>query len=409
MDVRLGGGEDDGLWASSGTRSDVYTGSIALKPARICFPFSGDIIGGSHLSVLGLLCRLDRTRFDPLVVTQYPRGKLSQLFSDHGLPVWTPFDWPEVPPNRRVGLNAIKAALARAGPQITFLRRQGIDIVHTNDGRTHVSWAFAAKLAGAKLLWHHRGHPDARGLRFAAPFLADRVLAVSEFALPRKGLISAARKAQVVHSPFDTELLIDRSIARQILLDELDVPPETLLIAFSGSFIDRKRPLQFIEVIRRMRESAPDRPICGVMFGNADEPEMDNLMQAQIAKDDLAGVVRLMDWRSPGAFWIAASDLLIVPAIDEPFGRTLIEAQLVGTPVVATRSGGNIEALKGGELGVLVEPEDPGVLAEAVLALSHDDRQNLAERARHDARNRFGIDMHCHQVCAVYDRLLARH
>jgi glycosyltransferase involved in cell wall biosynthesis len=98
-----------------------------------------------------------------------------------------------------------------------------------------------------------------------------------------------------------------------------------------------------------------------------------------------------------------------VPAIDEPFGRTLIEAQLVGTPVVATRSGGNIEALKGGELGVLVEPEDPGALAEAVLALSHDDRQNLAERARHDARNRFGIDMHCHQVCAVYDRLLARH
>src|SRR5690606_2757170 len=140
------------------------------KPARICFPFSGDIVGGSHLSALGLLRWLDRTRFDPLVVTQYPRGKVSQLFRDNGLTVLTPFDWPEVPPNKHVGLNAIRAALARAAPQVTFLRHQGIDIVHTNDGRTHVSWALAAKLAGTKLLWHHRGHPHARGLRFAAPF-----------------------------------------------------------------------------------------------------------------------------------------------------------------------------------------------------------------------------------------------
>lgn len=376
------------------------------KPARICFPFSGDIVGGSHLSVLGLLRWLDRTRFDPLVVTQYPRGKVSQLFRDNGLTVLTPFDWPEVPPNKHVGLNAIRAALARAAPQVTFLRHQGIDIVHTNDGRTHVSWALAAKLAGTKLLWHHRGHPHARGLRFAAPFLADRVLAVSEFALPRKGLISAAGKAQVVHSPFDTELSIDRAAARQRLLAELQVPPDTLVVAFFGSFIDRKRPLQFIEVVRRMREIAPDRPVCGVMFGNAEEPEMDDRIKAHIKAHNLAEAVRMMGWRSPGAFWIAACDLLIVPAIDEPFGRTLIEAQLVGTPVIATRSGGNIEALRAGELGILVEPEDPGALAEAALSLSQEGRQWLALRARADARARFGIDMHCRQVCAVYDRLL---
>src|SRR3546814_1935434 len=35
--------------------------------------------------------------------------------------------------------------------------------------------------------------------------------------------------------------------------------------------------------------------------------------------------VRFMGWRTPGVRWIAACDMLMVPAIDEPFGRTLIE------------------------------------------------------------------------------------
>src|SRR3546814_6564901 len=59
-----------------------------------------------------------------------------------------PFDWPELPYNRRVGANAIRAALAQLGPQIRFLRENRIDIVHVNDGRTQVAWALAAKLAG---------------------------------------------------------------------------------------------------------------------------------------------------------------------------------------------------------------------------------------------------------------------
>jgi glycosyltransferase involved in cell wall biosynthesis len=67
--------------------------------------------------------------------------------------------------------------------------------------------------------------------------------------------------------------------------------------------------------------------------------------------------VKLMGYRSPGPFWIAACDQLVVPAVGEPFGRTLVEAMLVGTPVVAARSGGNMEALEGG-MGLLVEPDD---------------------------------------------------
>src|SRR3546814_8094871 len=79
----------------------------------------------------------------------------------------------------------------------------------------------------------------------------------------------------------------------------------------------------------------------------------------------------------------------MVPAIDEPFGRTLIEAMLVGTPIVATRSGGNIEALRDGDIGQLVQPESASALAAACQRYCDSPAfaKSMADRARTDARS----------------------
>ena len=270
-----------------------------------------------------------------------------------------------------------------------FLRAHNVDIVHSNDGRTHASWALPARLAGVPLLWHHRGDPSAAGLRLLAPLLASRVLAVSSFALPKPGLWSAARKAEVVHSPFDTRLRVDRLEARRSLAGELDLPEDTLILGYFGAFVARKRPLVFIDAMARLRDQL-DRPVVGVMFGEARDAAMDKAVRDRIAELDASETVRLMGYRTPGAHWIGACDQLMVPAVGEPFGRTLIEAMLVGTPVVAARSGGNVEALRDG-LGLLVPPDDSDALAEACIRLAQDPTlaSAIAARAAADARNRF--------------------
>src|SRR3546814_20199061 len=69
----------------------------------------------------------------------------------------------------RIDARTVLSVLGDIRPQIRFLRSKNVAIVHSNDGRTHATWALTARLAGAKLLWHPRGNPGARGLRFAAP------------------------------------------------------------------------------------------------------------------------------------------------------------------------------------------------------------------------------------------------
>ena len=375
------------------------------NPITVCFPFTGNAVGGSHISVLGLIRTLDPKIFRPLIVPQVPDGEIATMFRDHGLETETSFPWTELPYNTPIKLRKLLGVVSDIPVQIHFLRQRNVDVVHTNDGRTHATWALATRLSGAKLLWHHRGEPTTSGLRFAAPLLANRVVTVSQFSLPPPGFYSAARKAEVVHSPFDTSIVEDRDASRTAIVEELGCDPNTQLIAYVGAFIARKRPFLFIDTIAELLKRRPTESVIGLMFGKDND---DTIEQALVEHARIMGVspcIKLMGFRKRGTFWLAGCDVLLVPAIREPFGRTLIEAFLVGTPVVATASGGNIEALREGDLGLLVPPENAAALASGCLRFRDDQAftRLIVERAGADARIRFAVknpyQTHHNDVC----------
>lgn len=372
----------------------------------VCFPFVGDRIGGSHVSAVKLIRRIDRWRFQPLVILHQPEGPLADWLRAEGVPF-------EPAPSEGVlgsGSRLADAAflLGETRRLARFLRRRGVRIVHTNDGRIHATWALPAKLAGAKLLWHHRKDPQDRGVRFLAPWVADRLVSVSQFAAPRPGLLSAARRCTVVPSPFDTEPpAVDRSASRRVLIEELGCGPKTRVVGIFGSLVRRKRPLVFVDTIAELRARAPDLGVVGAIFGHDVEGFTDAVRQGAEARG-VAERVRLMGFRYPPEAWMAACDVLLVPAVNEPFGRTLIEAMLLGTVVVAAASGGNLEAIRDGETGFLAPPDDPGALAERTLAVLRDEalRTALTDAARRDAVARFGLDRHATAIMDIYDAMI---
>ncbi len=377
-------------------------------PATVCFPFVGKLVGGSHISALGLIRKLDPQRFRPLILLQHGEGAIADLFAGAGLSCEVGPSTPPLEHGRPIGPATAFRLLSSTPRLARFLRQRGIGIVHCNDGRTLATWALPTKLAGARLFWHHRGSPNAAGLRFVAPVLADRVATVSRFAAPEPGWYSAASRTRIIPSPFDTQTRYDRDAARRAVLALLPgAGPETRVVAFSGALIDRKRPLLFVRAMAALRRQAPDRDIRGVMLGEAldDMLERVHALAAERGMDDR---LHFLGFRTPGAQWLAGCDLLMVPAIDEPFGRTLVEAMLVGTPVVATASGGNVEAIRDEATGLLVPPEDPEALAAACLGLLSDParRAAIADTARADAAERFGEAKHADAIMAQYSDLL---
>ncbi len=92
--------------------------------------------------------------------------------------------------------------------------------------------------------------------------------------------------------------------------------------------------------------------------------------------------------RHPGALLRAAAEaggVFAFPSRYEGFGQTLVEAMACGLPVVAADCPhGPREILEGGKHGILVPPENPEALAEALARLMADPalRADYAARAR---------------------------
>lgn len=387
-------------------------------PVTVAFPFVGGAVGGSHISAVKLIKGLDPCEFRPLVVLHRAEAPTIELLQSEGIaferaPTTECFD--PAGPDKLRQLAAV--------PRLTlmlerFLRQRNVRIVHTNDGPMHATWAMPARLAGAKLLWHHRGNPRAAGLRFLAPWLANRVVSVSRFASPLPGLISASNRNSVVHSPFDTSIaeaatLDERAeaaaMAPWVEMAQLGLPPGARLLGFFGHLIDRKRPIQFVETVAAITARCPSMPVAGLMFGEALEPGLDVAVMERARQLGVEDRIRLMGFRTPPEPWLDACDVLVVTAVDEPYGRTLVEAMLLGTPVVAAASGGNIEAIRHGETGVLVPADRPEAFANAIIALLEEPMAAaaLAATARTEALARYGIAGHVQSISDIYRQLAA--
>ena len=111
------------------------------------------------------------------------------------------------------------------------------------------------------------------------------------------------------------------------------------------------------------------------------EPENRAVLEellALVEAHDLYGRVALPKAHAPDdvpniyAYAAATRGVFANPALNEPFGLTILEAAAAGLPVVATNSGGPVDILERCGNGVLVDPTDPDDIAEGALSLLTD-------------------------------------
>jgi glycosyltransferase involved in cell wall biosynthesis len=108
------------------------------------------------------------------------------------------------------------------------------------------------------------------------------------------------------------------------------------------------------------------------------------------------------------ARYMQQSDVLVFPSRKESFGMVLVESLACGTPVVATRSGGP-EDIVNEKVGVLVPPEDPEALADAIQrVLQRPEDFNRAD-LRTYALAKFSWNRISKQYLELYQEAIARH
>lgn len=99
------------------------------------------------------------------------------------------------------------------------------------------------------------------------------------------------------------------------------------------------------------------------------------------------------------------SNCFVLSSRYETFGVVLIEAAACGTPMVATKCGGPEDIVN--ELnGILVQPSDSGVLADAMKNLYNNYQRYNPEEIASDCLQRFGADAFIRKVSSLYERVI---
>lgn len=103
-----------------------------------------------------------------------------------------------------------------------------------------------------------------------------------------------------------------------------------------------------------------------------------------------------------------AADLFVLPSHREGFGLAILEAGMMELPVVASNVGGIPDIIEDGKDGVLVQPRNEILLAEAIMKLlmSPEKRLALGSTLREKAMKSFSAKMMAERTAEVYDKIL---
>lgn len=248
----------------------------------------------------------------------------------------------------------------------------------------------------------------AENRRRAALQAADGLVAVSSFTrdlMAEKYAVDRSR-IEVITNGVDIERF--SGLPDENVRQKFGIPLGPLVVGV-GRLVARKGFDKLLESWPKIRAAVPS---ANLAIGGSGP--LAPTLQKLAEDEDMNGSVHLLG-RVPDEFLpslYASADLFVMPNRTMPdgdtegFGLVFLEAGAGGVPAIGGNAGGVPDAILDGDTGVLVDGEDAGAIAFAVIDLLNDEvrRKAMGERAREHAMTQ-GWDTKAAQFTAFLNRI----
>jgi glycosyltransferase involved in cell wall biosynthesis len=313
---------------------------------------------------------------------------------------------------------------------MALCRREGVQIVHARSrAPAWVALGAARRLGLPFVTTYHGSYSGRTGVKVlynSVMARGDVVIANSRYTadlIHRLHAEQAGDRVRVIHRGTDLAVFNPVAVGAgrvEALRRAWGVAPHERVILLAARLTAWKGHRVLIDAAAQMRDrGVPDLAV--VLAGDpqgraAYERELDALITAR----GLGGIVRRVGHCTdmPAAF--RAASVVAVPSVEpEAFGRSAVEAQALGTPVVVSDLGAVPETVlappdvsASQRTGWRVPPGDAGALAAALaeaLSLGASARDALVRRGRAHVEANFSLERMAGDTLAVYAELLGRH
>jgi len=188
---------------------------------------------------------------------------------------------------------------------------------------------------------------------------------------------------------------------------ETSAPPPTppLRLIYAKIHHHRYGPDILIRALSQVVKVIPD-----VRLTLAGDGEMTDSLRELITDLGLSDMVSLPGFVPPDQIYglLREHHIMVMPSRHEAFGVVALEAGACSRPVIAADVGGVSEVVRDGVTGVLVPPDDPEALSDAIIRLGRDEkmRVRMGAEAYSWVQERFQWDKSLDMMTDLYERII---
>lgn len=364
--------------------------SRPLKVAFIC----DDLMIGGWSSLVRTIANFTPDKVIPLVICLFGKGENAEYLENLGIRVRCLYF-------KRYNLIWKLLILS------VFLRKEKVDIVHSQLVLSHLIGQTAALLAGIKYRIMHVHDITGKLPGLSGKWLGFLVNGCSVVISVSKAVEQSFRKTFphfrgkniVIHNGINISEIQRRMEKSGYNRMDFGIPGEAFTILTVGNLKWEKGHKYLIEAAGLLNDPSIHFLIVG------DGPEK-NALNGLIEEKQLQNQFHFLGKRMDVSEILKVADIFVMPSVSEGLGISILEAFAGGLPVVSTNIHGISEIAVNEENALLLDPADPGKLVEGIRRLREDCafRRRIAESAQKWVE-RFDIKNTIPKYEAVYQEL----
>ncbi|MDG1772709.1 MAG: glycosyltransferase family 4 protein [Oceanicoccus sp.] len=399
-----------------------------MKIKNILIVDEGTGFGGSLIVAARLAAALDKTQFNPIIVTamdiNIARDHVNSAIELIGLSKnFTYVDRAKITPKllkikpriifkTAIALLTLYEVLINIRYPITLAKlvySKKIDLIHVNNSKDAL---IVARLTRTKCIQHLHGWenpPDSRSAQFYYK-LPDAFISISN--LVRDIVVKAgadSKKITVLHNPIaDTPPLPAADI--EALKNKLNINNQLTTIAIFGRVIRWKGQYQFVQALKSLKDKGYQFNALivgddGEGFNKSYFNKVKHYTEAHLADHN----VIFTGYVSQPEKLYQVSDIVVHASIEpEPFGLVITEAMQHGCAVIASSHGAGKEIINDNLTGLIADPLNTKQLTDKVRLLLDDPKlkDSVRNYGMQHVKNTMSLSTFASQVEAIYNATL---
>lgn len=272
-----------------------------------------------------------------------------------------------------------------------------INLIHANTTNAFLHSVFIAKYLRIPIVWHIRDQLKPSILKKFLEKQADRIICISKF-IQKSLFYPDHPKVEQIYNGIQVKKL------------NYTIPFYFDYLLVVAQFVPWKRHDFVIEAFKMLQPIYPDLHVVFVgedMFG--EHALYVNSLKYRINLFQLNNKIHFVGYQENVYSWIKNCRLLIHPADNEPLGRVVIEAMMLGKIVIVSNNGGIVEYIQDKRNGFLFKSNSAYNLALQIQnAMKIRDYSKVIKHAQKTSILLFNIDSQSEKMLDVYNNILLK-